>query len=93
MGASYTVVCVDVNQSSSYDDCRCIEYIGFKGKTTDVVRKTPAEAYEMIDDPGDTATIEGTSTELEQATRGGTKYVRTQSNDTMSDNLLQQDSC
>ena len=56
-------------------------YIGFEG-TEGEVKRTPAEAYEMIDDPGDTAIIGGTSTELEQATRGGTKYVRTQSNDT-----------
>ena len=93
MGATYTVVCVDIDSSSNYDDCRCIENIGFKAKNGGVAKRTPAQAYEMIDDPDDTAIIEGTSTELEQATRGNTKYVRTQSNDTKNDNLLQQDSC
>ena len=93
MGATYTVVCVDIDESSNHDDCRCIENVGFRAENGGVAKRTPEQAYEMIDDPGDTAHIEGTDTELEQATRGSTKYVRTQSNDTKNDNLLQQDSC
>ncbi|MFB6145713.1 MAG: DUF3892 domain-containing protein [Candidatus Nanohaloarchaea archaeon] len=78
-----------------YPDCRSIAEIGFPGKSTDIVTRTPAEVYEWIDE-GDTVVVnhQGRETRVRKATtEDGTKYVRTEPNDTKEDNLLKQDAC
>lgn len=86
-------MCVDIDDGSEYDDCRCIETIGYQYTDT-VWESTPEEVHEKIKD-GKTFYVkhEGEKTELEAAEREGTKYVRSEPNDTKDDNLLKQDSC
>lgn len=87
------VTCVTTDRGSDYDDCRCIETIGYEvlGSTT---QKTPAEMHDKINSGTDFYVKEnGSKAYLEAAERNGTKYVRTESNDTRRDNLLQQPSC
>ena len=93
--ATYFVKCVNIDQGSNYDDCRCIESIGFPGKNTDTATRTPPEVYDLVENDGHTVIVEhnGTETEVHGATHGTTKYVRTESNDTKEDNLLKQPSC
>lgn len=93
--ATYVVKCVTINQGSDYDDCRCIERIGFPGKETDTVTRTPAQVYDWVENDGHTVEVHhnGSATEVHGATHGTTKYVKTAPNDTKDDNLLKQDSC
>lgn len=91
----YPVECVTVDSSSEYDDCRCITTIGIPSKGGGTNTYTPARIHDRIEDEGDSFYIEhgGSETDLETAERGGTKYVRTESNDTEDDNLLEQPPC
>lgn len=91
----YQVICVSIDQGSQYDDCRCIEQIGFPAESGGTATRTPEQVYDMIENQGDSAFIEhgGSETDLEGATHGSTKYVRTEQNDTEEDNLLEQQSC
>ncbi|WP_165351495.1 DUF3892 domain-containing protein [Halogeometricum borinquense] len=93
--AEYTVKCVTTDDSSQYDDCRCIEKIGFPGKNSPTVTRTPTQVYDMIENDGDTVLVkyDGQTTKVIGATHGTTKYVRTEPNDTKDDNLLKQPSC
>lgn len=93
--AKYKVKCVTRESDSDYPDCRSIAEIGFPGKNKPVVTETPSEVYDMIEN-GDKVVVEhrGQETEVQQAiTEDGTKYVRTEPNDTKEDNLLKQDAC
>ncbi|WP_152424891.1 DUF3892 domain-containing protein [Natronococcus jeotgali] len=90
---AFEVTCVTTDSSSTYNDCRCIETIGYdvSGST---FTKTPAQMYEKIKGGTDFYVEHyGSKTNLEAVKRGSTKYVRTESNDTSSDNLLEQPSC
>jgi hypothetical protein len=92
---THPIGCVTIDQSSDYDDCRCIEVIGIPTKQGGTNTYTPAEIYDRIEDEGDRFYVEedGSKTYLEAVKRGSTKYVRTESNDTKDDNLLNQPSC
>jgi hypothetical protein len=93
--ASYVVQCVNIDQGSQFDDCRCIESIGFPGKYKDIVTRTPAQVYDWVENEGRTVVVKhnGKTTKVRGATHGTTKYVRTVPNDTKEDNLLKQPSC
>lgn len=93
--ATYKVECVDQDPSSSYDDCRCIERIGFPSTSGGTVYQTPEEVYDIIEVDGDNVVVEhrGSRTQVEGVKRGSTKYVRSEPNDTKNDNLLKQTSC
>jgi hypothetical protein len=93
--AEYKIKCVNIDRSSDHDDCRCIESIGFPGRNTDTVTKPPATVYDWVENEGHTVVVEhnGSETEVHGATHGGTKYVRTDPNDTKEDNLLKQPNC
>lgn len=93
--ARYEVKCVEIDQGSQHDDCRCIEQVGFPAEGGGTATRTPAHVYDMIEEDGDTVIVEhqGDQTEVVGATHGTTKYVRTEPNDTEEDNLLKQPSC
>lgn len=93
--ARYKVKCVTIDQSSQYDDCRCIEQIGFPAEDGGTATRTPAQVYDLVENDGDTVFVEhnGATTDVIGATHGSTKYVRTEPNDTKDDNLLKQPSC
>lgn len=92
--ATYVVQCVNIDPSSSYDDCRCIDSIGFKS-SGEIKPYSPARVYDWVENDGHTVVVEtsGMRTEVHGATHGNTKYVRTEPNDTKEDNLLKQPSC
>lgn len=91
---TYRVECVNVDESSEYDDCRCITTIGIPSKSGGVNTYNPARIHDRIEDEGDTFYIQHSGkTHLEARKREGTKYVRTENNDTKQDNLLKQPSC
>jgi hypothetical protein len=93
--ATYVVECVNVDDGSQYDDCRCIESIGFPAKSGGITTRTPAEVYDWVENDGHTVIVEhdGDETEVVGVLDGTTKYVRTEPNDTKDDNLLKQPSC
>ena len=92
---AYPVKCVNIDQTSQYNDCRCIESIGFPAEGGGTATRTPEQVYDMVENEGDKVVVEyeGEETEVHGATHGNTKYVRTEPNDTKEDNLLQQPSC
>lgn len=100
---AYQVVCVEIDESSDQNDCRCISLIGFfKEKFADVKLKlseeprkqTPEDIHKRIDN-GDEffIKVDGKKTPLEEAEKDGTLYVRSEPNDTEDDNLLKQEPC
>lgn len=92
--AIYIVECVNIDTGSKYDDCRCIESIGFSASGA-VELFTPAEVYDIVEGLDETVVVEhnGERTEVIGATHGKTKYVRTEPNDKKDDNLLKQPTC
>lgn len=92
---AYRVECVTIDESSDYDDCRCIESIGIPTESGGTNTYSPAQIHDRIEQDGDTFFVEenGEWTFLDAVEREGTKYVRTEPNDTEDDNLLQQPSC
>lgn len=92
---AYSVECVNTDDSSHYDDCRCIETIGIPSKSGGVNKYTPERIHERIKEEDDSFFVEhqGSRTYLEPASHGSTRYVRTEPNDTKADNLLKQPSC
>ncbi len=91
----YRVKCVSVDDSSNYNDCRCITEIGVPSKSGGTNTYTPARIYERIVTENDEFYVEHnrTETDLEPVNDPDSNYVRTESNDTQNDNLLQQPSC
>lgn len=88
----YEVLCVEIDSSSDYDDCRCISKIGYKNYAKR--KKTPRVVHNKIkNDDKFYIKEDGDKTYLEAKEREGTKYVRTESNDTKEDNLLKQQTC
>lgn len=92
---AYPVECVSTDDSSSYDDCRCITTIGIPSKGGGVNTYSPERIHDRIEDEGDQFFVEhnGSKTFLEAVKRQGEKYVRTEANDTSQDNLLKQPDC
>lgn len=92
---AYRVQCVTTDGSSAYNDCRSITTIGIPSKSGGVNTYSPEQIHDRIEDDGDVFFVEheGMSTHLEAVNDGDTRYVRTESNDTTEDNLLQQPSC
>ena len=93
--ATYEVACVNIDQSSNHDDCRCIESIGFPAKGGGITTRTPEQVYDWVENEGRRVVVEhnGATTKVRGATHGTTKYVRTAANDKKDDNLLKQSSC
>lgn len=93
--ARYEVKYVDIDYGSQFDDCRCIERIGFPAQEGSRVTRTPSQVYDMVENEGHTVVVvyRGTQTEVVGATHGTTRYVRTEPNDTEEDDLLKQPSC
>lgn len=91
----YKVECVTLDYDSQYDDCRCIEEIGFRTESGGITTRTPRQVYEMITQNGDTVLVEyrGDFTEVNGATNRTKKYVRTESTDTEDDILVKKPSC
>lgn len=91
---SYQVKCIELEEKSEYSDCRKIKLIGISAKHNTINKYTPARMYERIKN-GKTFFVlfKEKKTYLEKAERDGTKYVRTESNDTNKDNLLKLDFC
>lgn len=93
--ATYKVQCVTIDYGSPYDDCRCIEAVGFPAESGGFARLTPEQVYDLVEHEGETVVVEykGTQRELEGATDGTRKYVRTEPEDTSEDTLLKKPSC
>ncbi len=93
--AQYKVECVTLDYDSQYDDCRCIEELGFRTEGGGITTRTPRQVYEMVEQNGDTVLVEyrGNLTEVVGVTHGATKYVRTRSTDTGNDDLVKKPSC
>ena len=93
--ARYEVKCVTIDYGSAFDDCRCIEAIGFPAEEGVTATRTPAQVYRMVEEEGHTVVVgyRGSETEVVGATRGETRYVRTEPTDTDEDPLLKQPSC
>lgn len=89
--ADYEVTCVNKDTNSRHDDCRCITRIGLDDGSWSTEYVSPEEAYDLVEIRNKTITVDGTR--VEGNIREGTKYVRSQPNDSRTDNLLQQDSC
>lgn len=88
------VVCATKDPSGP-NDCRCIEEIGVDLTTVGfTIKKSPKEVHEDIASGTDYfVEYNGSKTEVIAAERDGTKYVRTEPNDTEDDNLLKIGSC
>jgi len=93
--ARYEVKCVEIDYGSQFDDCRCIEQIGFPAEDGVTATRTPAQVYEMVEEEGNTVIVgyRGSQLEVVGAIDGATKYVRTEPDDTEEDILLKQPSC
>lgn len=84
-----------LDYDSQYDDCRCVEEIGFRTESGGITTRTPRQVYEMIKQDGEIVLVEyrGELTEVTGATHGTTKYVRTASTDTEDDTLMKKPGC
>lgn len=91
----YQVECVTTDDSSAYNDCRCIDSIGIHSIIGGIDEYSPEEIHDRIEEEEDSFYVEyrGSKTYLETASHGSTRYVRTEQNDTTADNLLKQPSC
>ena len=92
---AYRVKCVNTDNSSVYNDCRSIATIGIPRKGGGTNTYTPERIHDRIKG-GEEFYVEyqGSQTYLDAVKEDdGTKYVRTEANDTTNDNLLQQPSC
>lgn len=92
---AYKVKCVTIDETSDYDDCRCIEIIGIPREGGGTNEYSPSRIHDRIKNEGDEFFVEheGERTYLDAVEREGTKYVRTEPNDTSEDNLLKQNPC
>jgi len=91
---AYEIKCVDIDKNSDFNDCRCIKWVGVSEKEGETNKYSPAQMYDKIG-KGEEFFVWNNEkrTYLEKAEREGTKYVRTEQNDTKDDNLLKQSSC
>jgi len=91
---AYKIICVDIDNNSAYKDCRCIKHIGIGVQGGGINKYTPSQIHNRIS-LGEKFYVETNArrTFLVRVEREGTRYVRTEPNDTESDNLLKQKSC
>lgn len=92
---AYKIKCIGIENNCSFRDCRSIKYIGVSAEGGGVNKYSPSKMYERISN-GEEFYVEGSNgskTFLIKAEREGTKYVRTEPNDTENDNLLKLGSC
>lgn len=87
--SSDQVTCIIRN--NKYQDCRCIEKLGFGHAK---LQKTREEVWRDVKN-GEKYFVQkdGSRSSLIAVEREGTKYVRTEPNDTRDDNLLKLPSC
>ncbi|MCH7850774.1 MAG: DUF3892 domain-containing protein [Nanoarchaeota archaeon] len=91
---AYRIKCVDKNQNSNFKDCRCIISIGVSAKDGGTNQYTPSKIHDRINSGEKFYVLNNNQeTYLIAVEREGTKYVRTEPNDTENDNLLKQSSC
>ncbi|MHC3379394.1 DUF3892 domain-containing protein [Haloarcula sp. H-GB5] len=92
---AYPIECVNIDDSSPHNDCRCITTIGIPSQSGGINTYTPERIHDRIEDEGDEFVVEyqGSRTEVIAVTDGTTKYVRTEPNDTQNDNLLNLQRC
>ena len=88
------VKCVLSEYGSQFDDCHCIEQIGFPAEDGVTATRTPAQGTRWSK-RGHTVIVgyRGSQREVVGVTDGSTKYVRTEPDDTEEDDLLKQPSC
>jgi uncharacterized membrane protein len=89
------VICATTDPTGP-NDCRCITEIGYVYKYIDSTgSKTPEEVHNDIkhNDKDYYVEYRGSETDLIAAEKNGTKYVRTERNDTENDNLLKLNDC
>lgn len=94
MGFEFEVICVEIDDESPHDDCRCIEKIGYEA-LTGVNRWTSERIHDEIERGRMAFYVEeyGSKLSLEAVERDGTKYVRTEPVDTEQDALLELPRC
>jgi hypothetical protein len=84
----FRVVRVEVDPSSPYDDCRCIDRIAYEVADT-VMCRSPCAIYDKLEaGPDFYFGTGGKRTYLQTARRGRQRYVRTEPSDTEHDALL-----
>lgn len=88
------VICVDTDPDGP-DDCRRITNIGYEYDVINSEGSNPPKEVHLDIKQGTDYYVEhdGTETDLIPVEQNGTKYVRTESNDTEDDNLLKQSNC
>ena len=83
-----------ITHSGAKTDCTCITHVG---RWSDISRFTTQEAVLRIQNHSDTFWVrdptDGSRVNVHVAERQGRKYLRTASNDTSRDNLLQRPTC
>ena len=84
------VECIVTGDAGKHSDCRCVTSI-----RTDARTYTRTEAHDRVkQSPGSIFVAQGGSkADLVPAEREGLKYVRTERNDTTTDNLLSVPRC
>jgi len=92
---AYPIECVNTDDSSIHNDCRCITTIGIPNEAGGTNTYSPERIHDRIENEGEEFYVEyqGTRTDVIAVTDGTTKYVRTEPNDTPNDNLLNLGSC
>ena len=84
----FEVIRVEVDPTSPYDDCRCIDRIAYEVADT-VMCRSPSAIYDKLEaGPDFYCRIGGERTYLRTARRGRQRYVRTEPSDTERDALL-----
>ena len=85
------VTCIVKGDSHKHSDCRCVTQIKVDGWQT----YTREQAYDEVTAHPGAIVVEGggSTAPLVPAEREGTKYVRTRSDDTTADNLLNVTPC
>ena len=89
------IYCRSIDQSSTYNDCRCIDYVRFMANGASH-KASPQLVYEHIVEEGREFYVKHDSKKTEVVpveSDNGENYIRTAPNDTEDDNLLNIDSC
>jgi len=92
----YIVTCVS-KTDTRFSDCRCITHVGvqeYQGATRAFL--TREQAYQIVAQGRDKLFVQRGGNDyvpVEAVVREGTRYVRTDPDDTTTDNLLAQPQC
>ncbi len=91
----YEVICVTLDYDSEYEDCRCIDGLGFRTPDGSTTTRSPEQVWEMIERDGDTVVVEyrNEQSELVAVEDDGRRYVRTEPEDTPEDPLVKKQPC